>query len=312
MNSPSILNARVAPLAERLRCPSCLGPRGLRLAPSALHCDACGAVSPVDRGRPVLLNDAGARMRQAELGSAAGQAMVDEYAAATPSGPPPRPWWRPPGLIHDKNPNMDAAFVQPLFDHAGPGTVVLNVGGGPRRYRSRDINLNIGGFVNVDLIADAHQIPLLDASVDSVICISVLEHVRWPEQVVAEMLRVLKPGGHLYAEIPFIFFIHGYPSDYRRYSYEGMRLLFGELDGLEVGLSGGPISAWLQTTNIVLEDLLPPKWRMVRKAFNGLYRWLLFPLKYIDHFYYPCPQRPRVVCAYRAYGRKPAAGSAGG
>jgi SAM-dependent methyltransferase len=309
--SPSTLNPRVYRLADRLRCPACRGAQALLLAGGGLRCDACGATRPIDNGRPVLLNDASARMREAELGTASGQAMVGEYAAATPSGPPQRPWWRPPGLIHDKNPNMDADFVQALFDHAGPGTVVLNVGGGPRRYRSSDINLNIGGFVNVDMIADAHQIPLLDASVDSVICISVLEHVRWPEQVVAEMLRVLKPGGHLYAEIPFIFFIHGYPSDYRRYSYEGMRLLFGDLEGLEVGLSGGPISAWLQTTNIVLEDLLPSRWRIVRKAFNGLYRWLLFPLKYIDHFYYPCPQRPRVVCAYWVMGSKPK-GAVGG
>jgi SAM-dependent methyltransferase len=248
-------------------------------------------------------------MRDAELGSVTGAAMVREYtsievveAAAPHRGLLER--LRPPGLIYDDNPDMQAPWVRRIFDHVGPETLVLNVGGGPRRYGVADINLNISKFPNVDLVADAHEIPLLSASVDSVICNAVLEHVRSPERVVEELLRVLKPGGLLYAEVPFIFFFHGYPSDYRRYTYEGMRLLFGDLDALEVSLSGGPMSALLQTANIVLEDMLPERARLTRKAFNGTFRLLTFPLKYLDRLWTHRPDKPRVACGYRVLGRK--------
>jgi SAM-dependent methyltransferase len=312
MSQPVELNPRAGRIATRLRCPACRLDQGLLIEPDGLLCSACHARYRVERGLPILLNGSGAQMREAELGTDTGAAMVREYAQAGAAATGPvRRGWRPPQLIWDDNPDMKAGFVRRIFDHAGPATVVLNVGGGPRRYGANDVNLNISGFHNVDLIADAHDIPLLSNSVDSIVCNAVLEHVRYPERVVEEMVRVLKPGGLLYAEVPFIFFFHGYPSDYRRYTYEGMRLLFGALGELEVSLSGGPMSALLQTANIVFEDMLPAQPRIVRKAFNGAFRLFTFPLKYLDRMWRDKPQAPRVACGYRVLGRKPAAAGAG-
>ncbi len=263
----------------------------------------------------MLLDAEARRARAADLDSQTGSAMVREYAqigAAARQQVPARRGWRPPGLIYDDNPDMRAPWVQPIFTHAGPDTLVLNVGGGPRRYGAADVNLNIAGFHNVDLVADAHAIPLLDSSVDSVVCNAVLEHVRNPEQVVAEMVRVLRPGGLLYAEVPFIFFFHGYPSDYRRYTSEGMRQLFSALTDVRLSQSGGPMSALLQTANIVFEDMLPARPRWLRKAFNGSFRLLTFPLKHLDRRWIWRPELTRVACGYRVLGRKPAALPAAG
>lgn len=46
------------------------------------------------------------------------------------------------------------------------------------------------------------QIPLPDASVDLIVCHTVLEHVRDPQRVIAEMFRVLRPGGIVHLELP--------------------------------------------------------------------------------------------------------------
>ena len=45
--------------------------------------------------------------------------------------------------------------------------------------------------------ADAASLPLADASVGLVWCIHVLHHLEHPDRVLAEVRRVLRPGGHL-------------------------------------------------------------------------------------------------------------------
>lgn len=52
------------------------------------------------------------------------------------------------------------------------------------------------GRVGVALSSDG-RIPLADASQDIVYCISVLEHIEHFEETLAEMARILRPGGHL-------------------------------------------------------------------------------------------------------------------
>ena len=45
------------------------------------------------------------------------------------------------------------------------------------------------------VVADGHDLPLADGSMDAVICIGVLQAVSRPESIVAEIARVLRPGG---------------------------------------------------------------------------------------------------------------------
>jgi SAM-dependent methyltransferase len=45
------------------------------------------------------------------------------------------------------------------------------------------------------VVADAGDLPLEDASLDGVFCSNMLEHTPHPERVVAEIERVLRPGG---------------------------------------------------------------------------------------------------------------------
>lgn len=84
-----------------------------------------------------------------------------------------------------------------------------------------------------DIFADGACLPLADASVDAVACLEVLEHVREPQAMLAEIARVLRPGGHAWISVPFLYPVHDAPHDYQRYTLHGLRLAV-EKAGLQV------------------------------------------------------------------------------
>lgn len=110
---------------------------------------------------------------------------------------------------------------------------VLDVGGGRAKYRElteavadSHICLDMFEGKGVDIVGDASKMPLENESFDTIICNSVLEHVKNPEQVVLECHRVLKRGGYCVISAPFLTPIHSDPSDYFRYTPEGLKELF--------------------------------------------------------------------------------------
>ena len=61
------------------------------------------------------------------------------------------------------------------------------------------VNVNIGPFANVDVVADAHHLPYADASVDAIFCEAVLEHLVQPHEAVKELFRVCRSEASVYA-----------------------------------------------------------------------------------------------------------------
>lgn len=84
-----------------------------------------------------------------------------------------------------------------------------------------------------DLFADAAYLPFADGTFGAVACLEVLEHVRMPDQVLAEIARVLRPEGVAYVSMPFLYPIHDAPHDYQRWTPHGWRRS-AELAGLEI------------------------------------------------------------------------------
>lgn len=84
------------------------------------------------------------------------------------------------------------------------------------------------------VFADAARLPVREGSMDTVIMLEVLEHVRHPSEALAEVARVLSPGGLLLLTMPFLYPVHDAPHDFQRYTVHG---LVRELEaaGLSVG-----------------------------------------------------------------------------
>jgi len=74
-----------------------------------------------------------------------------------------------------------------------------------------------------DVLYDGERLPFPDASFDTVLSVQVLEHTPQPAALVAEMARVLRPGGTLILTAPFSFRLHEEPHDYFRFSPHGLR-----------------------------------------------------------------------------------------
>jgi len=87
------------------------------------------------------------------------------------------------------------------------------------------VNYDIASEIPGALIGQLEKMPFVTADFDSILCSAVLEHVEAPEPVIREIVRVLRPGGHLLVAIPFLQPFHPCPGDFRRYTREGMRKL---------------------------------------------------------------------------------------
>jgi len=116
----------------------------------------------------------------------------------------------------------------------------LDIGCGNDIYRSyfpncTTLDIKARPDVDVDIIADVHDLSMIDdASYDVVLCAEVLEHLHTPAKAIAEMRRILKPGGVLILTTRFIFPLHDAPHDYYRYTKYGLRHLLKDFQMIEL------------------------------------------------------------------------------
>jgi len=64
----------------------------------------------------------------------------------------------------------------------------------------------------------------------TVFCLSVLEHCGQPFAMAENLTRLVRPGGRVVVSVPFAWRFHAYPSDYWRFTHEGVKRLFPRLE----------------------------------------------------------------------------------
>jgi SAM-dependent methyltransferase len=107
----------------------------------------------------------------------------------------------------------NASFVELI--HGNRDKLFLDVGAGLRHtYYANVINTDIYPSVSTDVMCVGEDLPFADEQFDFIFCFAVLEHTMRPWDVAREMCRVLKPGGRIYVDWPFLQPVHGYPHHY--------------------------------------------------------------------------------------------------
>lgn len=98
------------------------------------------------------------------------------------------------------------------------------------------IDLRKGDWV--DVVMDVKDLKFPEKYFDCVVCTETFEHVDNPFKAASEIERVLRPWGYLFFTVPFNFPFHDYPSDYWRFTPEGVNLLFKGLAREELYFNG--------------------------------------------------------------------------
>jgi SAM-dependent methyltransferase len=78
----------------------------------------------------------------------------------------------------------------------------------------------------VDVVCPSTDIPLADASYDTIFSTQVLEHVEDHGKMLAEAFRLLKPGGNIILSAPMMWPHHEEPYDFFRFTRYGLEYLF--------------------------------------------------------------------------------------
>lgn len=91
--------------------------------------------------------------------------------------------------------------------------------------------LNIDKSTKPDYLCSAESIPIQSGSIDTILMCELLEHIKNPEKVLEESVRILKPHGKIIISMPFLFPIHADPYDYQRFTASKLRIV---LEGLGI------------------------------------------------------------------------------
>lgn len=269
----------------QFRCPADGGI--LDTARQALACRACGVVYPVVNGVPVLIRDSHSVFAIADYETARAYTGASYGRSADRNSGARRAWRRLARSLSDtassiRHPGVDdvLAYVRALH----PAPRVLVIGSGGLRIGApgdRVMHTDVAFGPAVDAIADAHDLPFPDGSFDLAIAVAVLEHVADPQRCVAEIARVLAPGGHVYAVTPFLQPVHMGEHDFTRFTPIGHRRLFRAWDEVAAGVAmgAGSMLAWAIGGSLLAVSQARP-WQV----FGRMAGLLAMPLRWLDRF----------------------------
>lgn len=123
--------------------------------------------------------------------------------------------------------------------------IVLDFGAGnPQHSFPNVVQLDIWTHPRIDIVTCGERLGFKDNSVDGVISLSVLEHVKDPFLYVSEIHRILKPQGTCVLHSAFLQPLHGAPYHFFNTTKHALEVLFSgfKIEKLNVGAHQHP---WL-------------------------------------------------------------------
>ena len=277
-------------ISHIVRCPACYAT--LAIKSPDIRCNGCGASYVFENNTPVLMTVPDRRHL--------GEYMARHAAQTVPAiNTRLRRMFFPPSPSHD--PRRGGRFEK-LWKRFGADKIVIDVGAQSQVLGTDIINFDMAPFSGVNIVGNALRLPIATRSVDMIINTGVLEHVEDLDKVLAEFYRVLRSGGVVYTEIPFMQGYHPDPTDFQRLTYQGLERAFKNFVIEEMDVSSGP---WSNLTWLVRE--------LAASLFNSerkftwvwmLMGWLTFWLKYLDNVALRGRFAHRVASSYYVIARK--------
>ena len=180
----------------------------------------------------------------------------------------------------------------------------VNLGAGSFSLHSKIKNVDVFPYEHVDYVCDISDLPFADNCVDIVFNISVLEHVPSPQKVVAEIHRILRPGGLVYSDVPFVVGFHASPYDFNRWTDLGLRKLYEDFEVESLSIGNGPTSSLLWIFQEWLALVLSFGSCRLHTVMYLLIMIATFPIKFFDLILSHHPMAKNIAAAFILVGRK--------
>ena len=206
---------------------------------------------------------------------------------------------------HNKSKSVQKALKK-LLAELGPDQIGLNLGAGTTRLHPQVKNMDIFPAKNIDIVGKAENIPLSDNSINLVITQETLEHVQDPFKAVAEIYRVLKPNGKVYCQLPFIIGYHPGPTDFWRFTKEGIAELI-QKNGFkieELKITVGNSTGFYRIAVEYFACLISIPVPFLYFIIKGFFSLLLYPLKWLDFLFSFSKQKDRIPGGYYVIAKK--------
>jgi hypothetical protein len=178
---------------------------------------------------------------------------------------------------------------EPLAANFDADSVILDLGAGGRRIAARVTTIDIQPFAGTDVVASVYDLPIGDSCSDVVFATGLLEHLEDERKFLCEARRVLKIGGVIHVEIPFLQQYHEDPIDCRRYTVPGLKLMLEQngFRAMESGFHIGP-SVTFFTIACYYVALLFEGETILHKVLSNAAFFVVacigWPMKYLDAF----------------------------
>ena len=206
---------------------------------------------------------------------------------------------------HNQSPQIKAALEQSLT-YLQEEKCGLNIGAGSQRLHPRLLNLDIVTDVNIDCCALAERLLFVNECFAVIVSQETIEHVQEPYHAICEIYRVLEEGGVFYLQVPFIIGYHPGPTDFWRFSREGIRELVEQAGFTveEIGIAVGPATGFyriaVEFMSVTLSCPIPGLYHIVK----GLAAFILYPVKCLDPFLINSSQSDRIPGGYYVISSK--------
>ena len=134
----------------------------------------------------------------------------------------------------------------------------------------------------INCLGDGQRLPLKDKSIDTVVCLQMLEHVKKPAYVLQEISRILNKEGCAIISFPHLSYIHGEPHDYFRYTMYGLKSLCPQELTLEYTKVSGGLISFVCTPLFILIHALLYRVPIINKIFQYCLSLFSVMIYYID------------------------------